>query len=121
MAVPAYSMTWPAPPKTPIFAMMARIRSLADTPKPSLPPTVMRSVAGFLCQSCWVAIACMTSDAPAPKARVPNAPWVEVCESAPTMISPGWVMPCSGGTMWSIPCRGSSMPNRVTPCFAVLA
>ena len=37
------------------------------------------------------------------------------------MVVPGWVMPCSGGTMWSMPCRGSSKPNSVMPCFAVFS
>ena len=31
-ASPRYSMTWPTPPPVPIFAITARIRSLAVTP-----------------------------------------------------------------------------------------
>ena len=34
---PAYSTTWPAAPATPIWPIVARIRSLAVTPKPSSP------------------------------------------------------------------------------------
>ena len=32
MAAPRNSSTWPVPPETPIWPMMARIRSLAVTP-----------------------------------------------------------------------------------------
>ncbi len=68
-----------------------------------------------------VVMTCIISDAPIPNARQPNAPCVDVCESAPQMRSPGWVMPCSGGTICRMPCRGSSMPKSVMPCFAVFA
>ena len=55
-----------------------------------------------------------------PKARAPNAPWVEVWLSPQTIVMPGWVMPCSGPMTWTIPWRGSSRPYRVIPCrFAV--
>ena len=37
IAGPAYSTTWPAAPSTPICPIVARIRSLAVTPKPSSP------------------------------------------------------------------------------------
>ena len=32
IAGPAYSITWPTPPATPIWPIVARIRSLAVTP-----------------------------------------------------------------------------------------
>ena len=37
IAGPAYSTTWPTAPATPICPIVARIRSLAVTPKPSEP------------------------------------------------------------------------------------
>ena len=37
MAEPVYSKTWPVPPPTPIFAMSARMMSLAETPGCKLP------------------------------------------------------------------------------------
>ena len=37
IAGPAYSTTWPTAPSTPIWPIVARIRSLAVTPKPSSP------------------------------------------------------------------------------------
>ena len=37
IAGPAYSTTWPTAPSTPIWPIVARIRSLAVTPKPSVP------------------------------------------------------------------------------------
>ena len=50
-----------------------------------------------------------------PKASAPNAPWVLVWLSPQTMVMPGWVMPISGPTTWTMPCTGPSMSNRVTP------
>src|SRR5687768_13149767 len=91
IAGPAYSMTCPTPPPAPICAMMARITSLGVTPKPSAPSTVMRMVLGCRCHNVCVDMTCIISDAPMPNARHPNAPCVEVCESAPQMTSPGWV------------------------------
>ena len=41
---------------------------------------------------------------PMPKAIAPNAPWVLVCESPHAIVVPGWVIPCSGPTMCTIPC-----------------
>ena len=37
IAGPEYSTTWPTAPSTPIWPIVARIRSLAVTPKPSSP------------------------------------------------------------------------------------
>jgi hypothetical protein len=45
----------------------------------SSPSTVTAMVPGRLCGSVWVASTCSTSLVPMPKARAPNAPWVEVC------------------------------------------
>ena len=52
-----------------------------------------------------VAMTCVTSDEPMPKARQPSAPWVEVWLSPHTSVMPGSVMPCSGPTTWTMPWR----------------
>ena len=80
----------------------------------------MRMFSGLRCQSVWVASTCAASDAPMPKARVPNAPLVEVCESPHTIVMPGRVSPCSGATTCTIPWRGSSISNAVMPWPRVL-
>ena len=54
-AEPRYSITWPVAPPTPIFAMRARIRSLAVTPGPRTPSTSTASVFAFDCRRHWVA------------------------------------------------------------------
>ena len=53
-ASPVYSTTWPAAPPWPILAMIARITSLAATPKGSRWSTRMRIDLGFRCHSVWV-------------------------------------------------------------------
>ncbi len=72
-------------------------------------------VFGRRCQIAWVAITCATSEAPMPKLRAPSAPWVEVWESPQTRLMPGSVMPCSGPTIWAIPCRSSPQGKSRTP------
>ena len=94
---------------------MASTMSFAVTPGPTLPSTVMRMfLAGFWI-SVWVASTCSTSEVPMPNASAPNAPWVEVCESPHTMVMPGWVKPCSGPMMWTMPCRMSSIEKYSMP------
>ena len=44
----------------------------------------------------WVASTCSTSLVPMPKARAPNAPWVEVWLSPHTIVMPGWVQALLG-------------------------
>ncbi len=44
-----------------------------------------------------------------PKASAPKAPWVEVWESPQTMVMPGWVRPCSGPMICTMPWRMSDM------------
>ena len=108
-ALPAYSMTWPVPPAVPISPMMARIRSLAPTPKGRSPSTVMRMFLAGFCTRVWVASTCSTSEVPMPNASAPKAPWVAVWESPQTMVMPGRVKPCSGPMMWTMPWRSSAM------------
>ena len=59
--------------------------------------------------SVCVASTCSTSEVPMPKASAPNAPWVEVWLSPQTTVVPGWVMPCSGPMMCTMPWRTSSI------------
>ena len=56
-----------------------------------------------------------------PKARAPNAPWVEVWLSPQTMVMPGWVRPCSGPMTWTMPWPGSPIGCSVMPNSAQLA
>ncbi len=93
---PRYSMTWRAPPATPIFPMIASTRSLAPTPLPSAPSTAIASVFGLRCSRHCVASTCATSVVPMPKASVPNAPCVLVWLSPQTIVMPGCVRPSSG-------------------------
>ena len=120
MPLPAYSRTWPVPPAVPILAMMARITSLPVMPKPKAPSMSMRMVLGFFCHSDCVAMTCVTSDEPMPKARQPSAPCVDVWLSPQTSVMPGKVKPCSGPTTCTMPLRRSPMSNTVTPCAAPL-
>ena len=109
---PANSITWPVPPPTPIWPIVARIRSLAVTPAGiSSPSNVIRIDFGLRCASVWVASTCSTSLVPMPNASAPNAPWVAVCESPQTIVMPGWVTPSSGPITWTMPC--SREPERV--------
>ena len=95
--------------------MMASTMSFAVTPGPTFPSTVMRMfLAGFWI-SVWVASTCSTSEVPMPNASAPNAPWVEVWRSPQTMVMPGWVKPCSGPMMWTMPCRMSSIEKYSMP------
>ena len=120
MTLPAYSITCPVAPAALIWAMMARITSLAVTPSPSVPSTVMRMVFGLRCHRVCVASTCATSVLPMPKASAPRAPWVEVWLSPQTSSIPGWDRPVSGPTTWMMPWLGSPRPNMRMPCSAVL-
>ena len=114
IAWPVYSMTWPVPPAVPISPMMARIKSLEPTPKPSSPSTAMRRFRGRLSSRVWVASTCSTSEVPMPMAKQAKAPWVAVCESPHTRVVPGRVKPCSGPMIWTMPWRASVMSNSST-------
>ncbi len=50
-----------------------------------------------------------------PKAIAPKAPWVLVWESPQAIVVPGWVMPCSGPTMWTMPCLPVLRSKKVMP------
>ena len=107
MAGPAYSITWPVPPAVPILPMMARMMSLAVRWSGAVPSTVTRMFFALRWISVWVASTCSTSDVPMPCASAPKAPCVEVWLSPHTIVMPGSVKPCSGPTMWTMPCLGS--------------
>ena len=108
MAEPEYSTTHPVAPSVPILPMMVRMMSFAVTPRGSSPSTAMRKVLGLDCGSVCVASTCSTSLVPMPKAKAPNAPWVEVCESPQTMVMPGLVIPSSGPMTCTMPCSRES-------------
>ncbi len=74
MAAPAYSMTWPWAPATPIWPIVPRMRSLAPTPTPASPSMSMRMVRGGAWVRVWVARTCSTSLVPMPNASAPKAP-----------------------------------------------
>jgi len=57
----------------------------------------------------------------AQKAIAPNAPWVAVWLSPQTMVMPGWVMPCSGPMICTMPWRISSTSKIGTSNSAQLA
>jgi hypothetical protein len=62
-----------------------------------------------------VASTCSTSEVPMPKASAPKAPCVAVWLSPQTIVMPGWVMPCSGPMIWTMPWRTSSIPKYGMP------
>ena len=116
MALPRYSMTCPWPPPVPIFAITARMMSLALTPGGNSPSTLTAIVLNGRSGSVCVAITCSTSEVPMPIASAPNAPWVEVWLSPHTTVIPGWVSPSCGPMMCTMPCSASPigcnrMPN----------
>ncbi len=102
---PAYSMTWPTPPETPIRPMAPRITSFAVTPSGREPESSSFIVFGRHCGSVWVASTCSTSDVPIPKASAPTAPCVDVWLSPHTIVIPGCESPSSGPITWTIPSR----------------
>ena len=62
-----------------------------------------------------MASTCSTSLVPIPKAKAPNAPCVEVCESPHTTVRPGWVRPNCGPTTCTMPCSTSPSECSRTP------
>ena len=83
--------------------------SFAVTPAGRSPSIVTAMFAGRRWGRVWVARTCSTSLVPMPKARAPNAPWVDVWLSPQTMVIPGWVRPCSGPMTWTMPWLGWPM------------
>ena len=50
------------------------------------------------------------------QAMAPKAPCVLVWESPQAIVVPGWVMPCSGPTMCTMPCFPVARSKKVMPC-----
>jgi hypothetical protein len=121
IALPRYSSAWPVAPAVPIFAIRARIRSLAVTPSRSRPANSAAKAFGRRCSRHCVAITWPTSLVPMPKASAPNAPWVLVWLSPQTIVKPGCVSPSSGPITCTIPCRASPTGKRGTPNSRQLA
>ena len=105
-----YSITCPVPPAVPVAPMIESVMSLAVTPGPSEPLTSTFMFFALRWISVWVASTCSTSLVPIPCASAPKAPCVAVWLSPQTMVMPGWVQPCSGPMMCTIPCRTSPTP-----------
>ena len=103
MTEPPYSWAKPRPPLAPSNPMRYRATSLAVTPGASCPLTLMRRTFNGLMARLCVASTSRTWVVPMPMAMDPKAPWVAVWESPQTIVMPGWVMPSSGPTMWTIP------------------
>ena len=100
---PANSRDWYRAPSTPISPIRWRITSLPDTMGCSLPLRVTLMAAGTLNHRKPVAMAAAMSVEPMPVEKAPSAPYVQVWESAPTMISPGAHSPFSGSRACSTP------------------
>ena len=103
IVLPANSMKWPVPPEAEIRDMTYRTMSLAVTPGPRRPSTVMRIVLGLGCRIHCEAKTISTSDVPMPNATAPKAPCVDVWLSPQTIVIPGCVMPSSGPTICTTP------------------
>ena len=101
-------MTCPLPPAVPVAPMIESVMSLAVTNGPRLPCTSTFMFFALRWISVCVASTCSTSDVPMPCASAPKAPCVAVWLSPQTMVIPGWVSPCSGPMMWTMPCRTSA-------------
>jgi len=77
----------------PSRATYVRARSFASAPPEREPERNSPIVAGILNQVIPDAKIAAMSVAPTPVANAPKAPRVQVCESAPAMISPGSAIP----------------------------
>ena len=100
--------------------MIARMTSLAVTPRGSAPSTRTWRSFGLAMARHWVASTSRTWLVPMPKAMAPTAPWVEVWLSPQAMVMPGWLRPSSGPITCTIPCRPLSRSNRGSPKSRVL-
>ncbi len=90
-------------PSTPNLPIMAKIRSLGVTDFANCPSMFSFMASGTFSQILPVANTAAASVEPMPVAKAPNAPYVQVCESAPTITVPGVTWPFSGMTWWQMP------------------
>ena len=81
------------------------MRSLPVTNAPFAPANSTSIVPGTICQKLPSAIAPAMSVAPRPVPKEPSAPYVQLCESAPTITEPGTTQPSSMSTVCSMPPR----------------
>ncbi len=88
---PPNSKTRPTPAPAPIAGSASRCstRSFAPVPGGSTPSTSMRSTSGAPSRTWPPTKAQAISVLPTPKATQPSAPACGVCESVPTISSPG--------------------------------
>ena len=96
-------------PSAPTSPITLSARSLALTPRSKEPEMLTVIVSGTLNQSLPVCAAAATSAEPRPVEQALSAPYVHVCESAPTTRSPGITRPDSGTTWWHTPSPTSCM------------
>jgi hypothetical protein len=114
IAGPRYSMTWPTPPSTPIWPMIARARSLAVTPGPRRPSTShLHRASGFAAAaSGWRARARPPTCRCRRPAHRTHRAWR--CASRRRRSScPAACSPCSGPMMCTMPCRASDVVQRM--------
>ena len=74
----------------------------------SLPVRLILIASGTLNQALHFAIPAAISVEPTPVEKAPNAPYVQVCESAPITTSPATTKPFSGRSACSIPTSPTS-------------
>ena len=88
--------------------MICKITSLPLTCLFNFPLKSNLIASGTLNQHLPVAIPAAISVLPTPVEKAPNAPYVQVWESAPIIHSPGPTMPFSGSKACSIPISPTS-------------
>ena len=90
-------------PAIPIVPIMFRMMSFGAMYSFSSPVMFILMASGTMNHVFPVAHTMARSVAPIPVENAPKAPYVHVCESAPTMTFPGSTSPISGTTWWQIP------------------
>ena len=118
ITLPPTSSAWYNAPSTPISPIKCKIKSFAETHLLSLPLNSTLIVSGTLNQVSPDAMPQARSVEPTPVANAPNAPYVQVCESAPIIKSPAVTMPASGKSACSIPILPTSKKFSSSCSFA---
>ena len=108
---PAYSMTWPTAPSTPIRPIDAEDDVLGASRRAAARPSKRIAIVfGLSCGSSGSPGRARPRDVPMPNASAPNAPWVDVWLSPQTIVMPGCVSPSSGPMTCTIPSRPLPRP-----------
>ena len=109
-SIERYFIPWPSnsidlynAPSTPIPPIIWSIISFPLTHFPGLPFSINLIADGTLNQHFPVAMPAAISVEPIPVEKAPNAPYVQVCESAPITTSPATTSPFSGNKQCSMP------------------